>query len=159
VGHVEREEVKEISLTSGEVVCIDVSSTKRGSIEVKVDWFDPDAKKNSTLFALVKDSHPGDHCGHAVGMPGAALNLNLLNLDPESDSDGTITDIPAATLNACGTGWPESEVVCDGPACEVGDDPIVIRDKTTPDPLAFMLGITGKPGITAEVTITYKPGQ
>jgi hypothetical protein len=114
-------------LTSGEVACIDMSSRHPsnepwGSLTVTIESVGDGAKKSNILFALVKDSHPGDHCGTAEGEPGSALNLNLMK-----ESTGTINDIPAATVDACGTGFSEA-----GP----GDD-------GTPDPLVVMLAITG----------------
>lgn len=138
-------------LTSGRNACIDISGTTGGSFTVKVTSVDPEPKKNTILYALIKDSHPGDHCGTAEGDPRSALNLNLENETDGEIVDGEIVDVPAATLNACGTGYAEAEVQGN----EVVN-PTIDRDDT-PDPLAFMLGITGKPGITASITLTYTP--
>ena len=137
---------KPLRLTSGNNACIDISGTTGGSFTVTVTSVDPEPRKNTILYALIKDSHPGDHCGTAQGDSGSALNLNLKN-----ETDGEIVDVPAATLNACGTGYAEAEVQGN----EVVN-PTIDRDDT-PDPLAFMLGITGRPGITASITLTYAP--
>jgi hypothetical protein len=139
-----------VSLMSGESdICVDISNSVSGSFEVDVENVDG-AKRSNVLYALIKDSHPGDHCGTAPGEPGSALNLDLRNSEPA----GEITDVPAATLNACGTEYSEAWVE------EIGDGEWVItqkigEDEETPDPLALILGISGKPGVTAEVTITY----
>jgi hypothetical protein len=129
-----------LPVTSGEVLpCIDFLSTITGSITVTVTSVEPEAKRNSVLAAVVKDSHPGDHCGAVEDDPEhSALNLNLRNEDESSDiiSSGTIQGVPAATLNACGTRFAETD---------------------TPDPLAIMFLITGKPGITANITLLFEP--
>lgn len=137
-------------LMSGESdICIDVSNSKPGSFVFKVENADG-AKKSNVLYALIKDSHPGDHCGTAPGEPGSALNLDLR----DGEVAGEITDVPAATLNACGTEYSEAkaEWIEDGEwviTQKIGEDEV------TPDPLALMLGISGKLGVTADVTITY----
>lgn len=125
-----------LALTSGDnATCIDVSTTTAGSFTVEVTSVTPTAKRNSILAALVKDSHPGDHCGW-IGEddPRSALNLNLTNVDKETGTiEGTIFGVPAAIPDACGTDYAD-----------------------TSDPLAFMLFITGKRGITANITLTYE---
>ena len=145
----------ELDLTSGVDACVDLLNEDAGSFLITVNSVEPVPKKNSTLYALIKDSHAGDHCGYAVDMPGAALNLNLV-----SDSAGVIKGIPAATLNVCGTGYSEADVVWNSGSgeWEVDDTTITADQNPTADPLALMLSITGKPGITANVTITYTAG-
>jgi hypothetical protein len=143
-------------VTSGEVLpCIDFWSTVAGRITVTVTSVEPEAKRNSVLAAVVKDSHPGDHCGAVVGDPEhSALNLNLRNENESSDtiSSGTIQGIEAATLNACGTRFAEAEL--DGN--EVVNATTDQTDK--PNPLAITFLMTGKPGITANITLHFKPG-
>ena len=142
--------VFEAALTSGaNATCIDVLGAAAGSYTVEVKSVDPQPKRNSILYTLVKDSHPGDHCGTAQGEPGSALNLNLTN-----ETDGTINNVPAATLNACGTDYTETDVEWNSKEAEWVIIPTTTQDDT-PDPLAIMLGITGKPGITANITLTY----
>ena len=143
-----------LPVTSGEVApCIDFLSTTAGSIAVTVTSVEPEAKRNSVLATVVKDSHPGDHCGAVVDDPErSALNLNLANVDKETGTiEGTIFGVPAATLNACGTPFAEAELQ--------GNE--VVNSTTaqngTPDPLAIMFLMTGKPGITANITLHFKP--
>jgi hypothetical protein len=122
----------EVTLTSGDDdTCIDISTTTDGSFTVDVSEDGLEPKRNSILVALIKDSHPGDHCGW-IGKddPRSALNLNLTNVD---EVTGTIFGVPAANRDACGTGYAD-----------------------TSDPLAFVLFITGKRGITAKITLTYE---
>ena len=135
-------------VTSGEVApCIDFRSTTAGSFTVTVTSVEPEAKRNSVLATVVKDSHPGDHCGAvADDSERSALNLNLRN-----ESSGTIGDVPTATLNACGTRFAEAELQGN----EVVN-PTTAQDGT-PDPLAIMFLITGKPDITANITLHFKP--
>jgi hypothetical protein len=138
-------------LMSGESgICVDISNGVSGKFEVDVENVDG-AKKSNVLYALIKDSHPGDHCGTVSGEPGSALNLDL----GRDEFTGTITGVPAATLNACGIEYSEAEVVeqnNDGEWLVV--NPTTEQDGTA-DPLVLMLGITGKPGVTADVTITF----
>jgi hypothetical protein len=135
-------------LTSGDSVCVDIWNSEPGSFNVEVKEADG-AKRNSILFALIKDSHAGDHCGQAVGAPGSALNLRLRN----GELAGDIIGVPAATINACGIEYSEAGVQkVDGQWVVV--NPTIAQDRT-PDPLVFVLGITGQPGVTADVTITY----
>ena len=135
-------------MTSGEVLpCIDFLSTTAGSFTVTVTSVEPEAKRNSVLAIVVKDSHPGDHCGAVVDDPErSALNLNLRN-----ESSGTIGGVLAATLNACGTRFAEAEL--DGN--EVVNSTTAQTD--TLDPLAIMFLVTGKPGITANITLHFEP--
>lgn len=136
-----------LPVTSGEVAaCIDFLSTTVGSLTVTVTSVEPEPKRNSVLTTLVKDSHPGDHCGTAQGEPGSALNLNL-----DTENNGTINNVPAATLNACGTAFAEAELQGN----EVVN-PSTAQDGT-PDPLAIMFLVTGKPGITANITLQFEP--
>jgi hypothetical protein len=128
--------------SDGSSVCIDVSNSEPGRFVFDVENADG-AKRNSVLYALIKDSHPGDHCG-------SALNLNLRS----GEFDGTITDVPAAHLNACGTEYSEAEVAPNTEGEWLVVNPTTEQDGT-PDPLALMLGISGKPGVTADVTIRY----
>ena len=126
----------EVTLTSGvDDTCIDISTTTDGSFTVDVSPDGLEPKRNSILVALIKDSHPGDHCGW-IGEddPRSALNLSLTNVDEETGTiEGTIFGVPAAILDACGTDYAD-----------------------TSDPLAFVLFIAGKPGITAKITLTYE---
>jgi hypothetical protein len=137
-----------LPVTSGEVLpCIDFLSTTAGSFTVTVTSVEPEAKRNSVLAIVVKDSHPGDHCGAVVDDPErSALNLNLRN-----ESSGTIGGVLAATLNACGTRFAEAEL--DGN--EVVNSTTAQTD--TLDPLAIMFLVTGKPDITANITLHFKP--
>jgi hypothetical protein len=122
----------DLTLTSRDNdTCIDISTTTPGSFTVEVTPVTPPPKGKSSLHALIKDSHPGDHCGTVEGGPGSALNLNLKN-----ETTGTIDDVPAAAIDACGTGYTD-----------------------TTAPLAFMLELTGRRGITAEITLTYEDGD
>jgi hypothetical protein len=145
--------MEEDVLASGKSVCVDISNSKPGSFNVGVKEADG-AKRNTILFALIKDSHAGDHCGQAEGAPGSALNLRLRNGefdDGELASD--ITGVPAATINACGIEYSEADVQnVDGQWVVV--NPTIAQDGTL-DPFVLGLGITGKPGVTADVTITY----
>jgi hypothetical protein len=137
-------------LKSGLGTCIDFSSTAGGELTVTIDSVDSRAGRNSILYALVKDSHAGDHCGTAEGGPGSALILSL-----KTGATGTIGDIPAATLNACGTGYAEADIEWNGEDGEWVVSPTTAKDGT-PDPLVIMLGISGRPGITANVTLEYE---
>jgi hypothetical protein len=140
--------MEEDVLASGKSVCVDIWNSEPGSFNVGVKEADG-AKRNSILFALIKDSHAGDHCGQAVEAPGSALNLRLRN----GELAGDITGVPAATINACGIEYSEAGVQkVDGQWVVV--NPTIAQDRT-PDPLVFVLGITGQPGVTADVTITY----
>ena len=136
-------------LTSGgSSICVDISGSESGSFNIDVQNVDG-TKRNSILFALIKDSHPGDHCGQAVGAPGSALNLRL----HDGEVAGIITGVPAATINACGIEYSEADLeYVDGEWVVV--NPTIDQDET-PDPLVLVLGITGKLGVTAKVTITY----
>ena len=143
-----------LPVTSGDVApCIDFLSTTAGSFTVTVTSVEPEPKRNSVLATVVKDSHPGDHCGW-IGEddPRSALNLTLANVDKETGTiEGTIFGVPAATLNACGTPFAEAELQ--------GNE--VVNSTTaqdgTPDPLAIMFLVTGKQGITANITLHFKP--
>jgi len=137
-------------LKSGLGTCIDFSSTAGGELTVTIDSVDSRAGRNSILYALVKDSHAGDHCGTAEDGPGSALILSL-----KTDAAGTIGDIPAATVNACGTGYAEADIEWNGEDGEWVVYPIIAREDTH-DPLVIMLGISGRPGITANVTLEYE---
>jgi hypothetical protein len=142
----------EHALTSGKSVCVDIWNSEPGSFNVEVKEADG-AKRNSILFALIKDSHAGDHCGQAVGAPGSALNIGLNDEFDEGELAGDITGVPAATINACGIEYSEADVQnVDGQWVVV--NPTIVQDGTR-DPLVLGLGITGKPGVTADVTITY----
>lgn len=135
-----------LPVTSGEVApCIDFLSTKPGEIKVMVTPVVPVPKRSSVLAIVVKDSHPGDHCGAAEGEEGSALNINL-----KKEATGTIVGVPAATLNACGTAFAEAKLD-DGVVI-----PIITQDSTI-DPLAIMFLITGKPGVEANVTLQFTP--
>lgn len=139
-----------LPVTSGEVApCIDLLSTTAGSFTVTVTSVEPEPKRNSVLATVVKDSHPGDRCGAVVNDPErSALNLNL---NPKYETTGTIGGVPAATLNACGTAFAEAELQ--------GNE--VVNSTTaqdgTPDPLAIMFLLTGKPGVTANITLHFRP--
>jgi hypothetical protein len=150
----------DLDLTSGVGACVDLLNGSAGSFKVTVISVEPAPKKNSTLYALIKDSHAGDHCGDVEDMYAvSALNLNLASELAEELAD-TIEDVPAATLNACGTGYSEAKAMQSGSGeWEVDDATITAKKNATDDPLALMLGISGKPGITANVTITYTADQ
>jgi hypothetical protein len=130
----------DFDLTSRDnATCIDISTTTPGSFTVEVTPATPPPKGKSSLHALIKDSHPGDHCGTVEEGPGSALNLNLKNETTgtiDNEITGTIDDVPAAATDACGTGYAD-----------------------TTAPLAFMLELTGRRGITAEITLTYEDGD
>ena len=137
-----------LPVTSGEVApCIDFLSTTAGSFTVTVTSVEPEPKRNSVLATVVKDSHPGDRCGAVVNDP----ERSALNLNPKYETTGTIGAVPAATLNACGTAFAEAELQ--------GNE--VVNSTTaqdgTPDPLAIMFLLTGKPGVTANITLHFRP--
>jgi hypothetical protein len=142
-----------LPVKSGEVApCIDFLSTKPGKVRVTVTSVEPVPKRNSVLAIVVKDSHPGDHCGAVVGDPEhSALNLNLKNETTGTETTGTIGGVPAATLNACGTPFAEAEL--DNGIVK----PIITQDVDRPDPLAIVLFVPGKPGMTANVTLQFTP--
>jgi cation transport regulator ChaC len=115
-------------------------------LTVTITSVDPEPKRNSVLATVVKDSHPGDHCGTAEENPGSALNLNL-----DTETKGVIFSVPEATLNACGTAFAEAEL----------QNNEVVNSTTaqdgTPDPLAIMFLVTGRPDITANITLHFDP--
>lgn len=61
-----------LTVTSGDDMrtpCIDFLSTTAGKVTVTVTSVVPVPKRSSVLAIVVKDSHPGDHCGAVEGDP------------------------------------------------------------------------------------------
>ena len=118
-------------------VCIDLFNEAPGTFTLAVT----NPGSAGVLSASIRDSHPGDFC--TAGTPGISLKKGETKLD--------LGEIPAATLNACGTEYSEADIDDDGNLVSQTWD----QDAAVEDPLAFMIFYGRSGPTTVGLTVTF----
>ena len=98
------------------------------------------------LASSVRDSNPGDLCNSSTQAIDLRRGERQLTID---------RTIPAASLNACGTGYGEADIDEGGTVVSRTWD----RDPLVPDPLVLHI-FYGKSGpTTVDLEVTFEPAS